>query len=78
MEKLFLDALLAGKEVDVVNEQDVHLTVALTELRHGVILNRVRPDKLGTFCGLAVVVCCTALFTLLPVLLTPGNGFEPL
>lgn len=32
----------------------------------GVILNRVRPDKLGTFCGLAVVVCCTALFTLLP------------
>ena len=44
VEKLFLGALLAGEELDIVDHQDIGLAVALTEGDQGVILDGV--DKL--------------------------------
>jgi hypothetical protein len=41
VEELLLDALLAGEEVDVVDEQDVDLAVALAELGERILLDGV-------------------------------------
>ncbi len=41
MEKFLLDALLAGEELDVINEQDVRLAVFFAEAHELVVLNAV-------------------------------------
>ena len=41
VEELGLGAFLAGEELDVVDEQNVDAAVALTEVEHAVVANRV-------------------------------------
>ena len=41
VEELLLDALLAGEELHIVHQQDVHVAVTLPELRQGVLLDGV-------------------------------------
>jgi hypothetical protein len=48
VEELFLDALFAGEELDVVDEQDVDVAVALTELGQAVLLEGL-DELIGEF-----------------------------
>jgi hypothetical protein len=41
MEELFLEPLLVRDELDVVDEQDIDVSVSLTEQRGGVVANRL-------------------------------------
>src|SRR6185369_16890918 len=48
MEKFFLDALLAGEELDVVDQQHIDVAVPLTELRQAVFLQGLN-ELVGEF-----------------------------
>jgi hypothetical protein len=41
VEELFLGTLLSGKKLDIINHQDIGLTVALAESHQGIVLNRI-------------------------------------
>ena len=48
MEELFLRAVLAGEELDVIDEQRIQRAVRGLELDHGVVLQRTRPCRRRT------------------------------